>query len=142
MKNTDNINICDAKTTVICSEWIITFNVWQRYLWKVTLMVTYHSPPKAEGYRFGDVRPAVRPSVRMSRCPSVTNVLGLYLKDNYRFEHETSGVYIPHWGEVHCTRTITLHCLNLELLSFVIFHTCILCGSYLGVYKIYQHEAL
>jgi len=62
-------------------------------------------------------------------CLSVTNLLGLCLKDYYRFEHETSGVYISHWGEVHCTKTITLHFLIVELLSFIIFHTWILCPS-------------
>ena len=77
-------------------------------------------------------------SVRMS----VKNLLGLYFKDYYRFEHETSGVYRSHWGEVHCTRTITLHFLILELLPFVIFHTLILCGTYLSDYKRYQHETL
>ena len=75
-------------------------------------------------------------------CPFVTNLLGLYLKDYYRFEHETSGVYRSHWGEVHCTRTITLHFLILELLPFVIFHTLILCETYLGDYKRYQYETL
>ena len=38
-------------------------------------------PPKAEGYRFGVVRPAVRPLVRLDFRPSVTNLLGLFLKD-------------------------------------------------------------
>ena len=60
-------------------------------------------------------------SVRLFVRSSVTNLLGLYLKDYYRFEHETSGVYTAYWGEVHCTRTITLHFLILELLPFVIF---------------------
>ena len=63
-----------------------------------------YPPRKAEGYRYGVVRPAVRPSVRpdirMSGCPdvrpSVTNFLGLYLKDFYRLEHETSGMYRSH----------------------------------------------
>jgi len=53
------------------------------------------------------VRPTVRLDVRKSRCPSVTNLLGLYHKDNYRFEHELQG------------------CIDLieELLPFVTFHT-------------------
>jgi len=42
------------------------------------------------------VRRSVRPVVRMSVGPSVTNLLGLNLKDNYRFEHETSEVYISY----------------------------------------------
>jgi len=56
-------------------------------------------------------------------CPGVTNLLGLYLKDYYIFERETSRVYRSHWGEVHCKGTITLHLLSLEVLPFVIFHT-------------------
>jgi len=83
---------------------------------------------KAEGYRFGVVRPAVRPAVH----PSVTNLLGLYLNDYYRFEQEISGVYRPHWGEVHCTRTITLHFLILEVLPFVIFKASALGARGLG----------
>jgi len=98
----------------------------------------FYPPLRAEGYRFGVVCPAVRPHVR----PFVTNLLGLYLKDYYRFEHETSGVYRSHWGEVHCTRNITLHCLILEWLPFVIFYTWILCGTYLSDCKRYQHETL
>ena len=35
----------------------------------------YYPPPKVEGYRFGVVCLAVR----LSGCPSVTNLLGLYL---------------------------------------------------------------
>jgi len=50
----------------------------------VTTGVSFYAPQKAEGYRFGIVR------------PGVTNLLGLYLKDYYRVEHETSGVYRSH----------------------------------------------
>jgi len=32
----------------------------------------------------------------ISYCPGATNLLGLYLKDYYRFEHETSGLYQYH----------------------------------------------
>jgi len=78
-------------------------------------------PPKAEGYRFG---------VR----PGVTNLLGLYLKDYYRFEHETWDVYRTHWGEVLCTRTITLHFLILELLAFV-FYCNSMSGRHIELYK-------
>ena len=35
-------------------------------------------------------------SVRLFVRPSVTNLLVLYLKDYYRFEHETSEVYRFH----------------------------------------------
>jgi len=56
--------------------------------------INYYPPPKAEGYIFGVVRPAARPS-----GPHIY-LLGLYLKDYYRFEHET-----------------------LELLPIVILHT-------------------
>ena len=85
------------------------------------------------------VCPSVCPDVR----PSVTNLFGLYLKNYCRFDHETSGVYRSHWGEVHCTRTITLHCLILELFPFLIFHTFwILCGTNLSDFKRYQHETL
>ena len=55
--------------------------------------------------------------------PSVTNLLGLYLKDFFRFKHETSGVYSCHSEKVHCTRTITRYCLILELLLFDISNT-------------------
>ena len=41
--------------------------------------VSFYPPQKAEEYRFGSV------------CPGVTNLLGLYLNDYYRVEHETSG---------------------------------------------------
>jgi len=54
----------------------------------------YYPPPKAEGYRFGVVRPAVRSSgcldVRVHL--SVTILLELHLKDYNRFSHDTSGV--------------------------------------------------
>jgi len=46
-------------------------------------------PPKAQGYRFGVVFGCS--SIQMSVRPSVTNFLGLYLKDYNRFEHETLG---------------------------------------------------
>ena len=62
--------------------------------------IIFYPPTKAEWYRFG---------VR----PGVTNLLGLYLKDYYIFEHETWGVYRSHWAEVHCTRYITLYILIL-----------------------------
>jgi len=75
-----------------------------------------------------------------SYYPSITDLFGLYLKDYYRFEHQTSGVYRFCWGEVHCTRTITLHLLILELLPFVNFDTWILWGTYLSDYKL--HETL
>jgi len=78
-----------------------------------------YPPLKAEGYRFGVIRPTVRPSGCPSVRPSVTNLFRLYFKDYYRFEHETSGVYRSHWEEVYCKRTITLHILILELLPFV-----------------------
>ena len=95
-----------------------------------TAHASFYPPPKAEGYRF------VCPDVR----PSVTNLLGLYLKVYYRFEHETSGVFRSHWGEVHCTRTITPTALFLELLLFVIFHIWILLGLYLNDYYRFGYE--
>jgi len=52
-----------------------------------------YPPPKAEGYRFGVVRPAVRPTGCPDFRPFVTNLLGLYLNDYYKFEHESIGVY-------------------------------------------------
>ena len=71
------------------------------------------SSAKGGKYRFGVFCPAVQ--------MSVTKLFGLYLKDYDRFEHETSGVYRSHWGEVYCTRTITLYFLILELLPFVFY---------------------
>ena len=69
-----------------------------------------------KGYRFGVVRPAVRPS----GCPSVRpSHLGLYLKEYYRFEHGTSGVYRSHRGEVHCTRYN-----NPPLPDFIVIALC------------------
>ena len=88
----------------------------------------YYPPPKAEGYRFGVVR------------PYVTNLLGLYFKDYNKFEHEISGVYRSHWGEVHCTRTTTIHFLILELLPFVIFHTWILSLSVTNLLRLYLND--
>jgi len=84
-------------------------------------------------------------SVRLFVRPSVTNLLVLYLKDYYRFEHETSEVYRFHWGNVHCTITITLHFLILELLPFVIFSYFLpsvtnLLGLYLKDYYRFEHE--
>jgi len=52
-------------------------------------------------------------SVRLFVRMSVTNVLGLYLKDYYRS-------YCP----------------------LLFFHTSILCGTYLSDYKRYQHKSL
>jgi len=54
------------------------------------IVYTNYPPSKSEGYRFGIVR------------PGVTNLLGLYLRDYYRFEQETSRVYRSHRGQVHC----------------------------------------
>jgi len=66
----------------------------------------------------------------------VINLLGLYLKDYYRFEHETSVVYRSHSGKVHCTRTITIHFLILELLPFVIFSYCnLMSGRHIEIFK-------
>jgi len=82
---------------------------------------TYHYPtPKAEGYRFG----IFRPTVCLSGCHKLVGAISQNL---LQFEHETSGVYRSHWGEVHCTRTITLHFLILELLPFVVFFTLEFC---------------
>jgi len=86
------------------------------------LCLAFYPPPKVEGYKFGVVR-------RLLVGPPVTNLLGLYLKDYHSFEHETSGVYRSHWGEVHCTRTITILFLIVESFLFVTFHTWILCPS-------------
>jgi len=52
-------------------------------------LVGYYPPPKAAGYKLGIVPPAGRSSECPDVSPSVTNLLGLYLKDYYRFEHET-----------------------------------------------------
>jgi len=61
------------------------FNVQLKKLSETTRPIAFFPLPKAEGYRFGVVCPAVY----LSRCPSVTNLLGLYLKDYYSSEHET-----------------------------------------------------
>jgi len=85
---------------------------------RITKSLSCYPPPQAKGYRFGIVCPDVQTS---------------------SVHHKLVG---SHWGEVHCTRTITLHCLILELLPFMTFHTWILCGTYLSDYKRHQHETL
>ena len=45
-------------------------------------------------------------------------------------------------GRVQCTWTVTLACLNFELLPFVYFHTLILSRAYLQHYTSYGYEIL
>ena len=89
---------------------IIAFLIWT-FSYPVRKLLTYFIFINTRRKRRDkDLALSVRLFVRLG----VTNLLGLYLKDYYRFEHETSGVYRSHWVEVYCTRTITLHFLILE----------------------------
>ncbi|KAH3867875.1 hypothetical protein DPMN_031012 [Dreissena polymorpha] len=54
----------------------------------------------------------VHPFVLSSVLQSVTNFSGLFLRSYTRYVHETSLMYIYEWGEMPCSRTITLHFLK------------------------------
>jgi len=77
-------------------------------------LLSCYSPPKAEGYRFGVVRPAVRLSGRHKLVGAISQRLWQIWTWNL-------GVYRSHRGKVHYTRTITIHLLILELSPLVVF---------------------
>jgi len=113
------------------TEQVVLIYHYNIHLWAWNFLIVYLCMPRRRRMNI-DLALSVRLFVRPPECPSVTNLFGLYLKEYYRFEHEASGDYRSHWGEVHCTWTITLHCLILELLPFVIFLSWTLCKTYLS----------
>jgi len=70
-------------------RFLTVLTIWMKNKTKAMLAAHTFSPPR-------DIDLAV--SVWLFVRPYVTNVLGLYLKYYYRFEHDTLGVYKSHLG--------------------------------------------
>ena len=115
------------KTIIMCIMW--TFQ-----LASYMLDINY-PPPKIWLCPSGcsSICPPVRMSVRHKLVVAISQRLFQICTWNFR------GVYISlRRSALHNNHNPPL----LELLPFVIFHTWILCGTYLSGYKRYQHETV